>query len=1186
MRKPIVTELFLVPRPEPQTAGDTQARTVALDITRSFLVEAPAGSGKTGLLIQRFLKLLAAEHVTDPAQILAITFTRKATLEMRDRVLSQLQAAALGTEPTQPFDRLTRPLALAALEQDRRQGWNLLEYPRRLNIRTIDSVCADIARSLPILSGSSGALAPTEDAAALFVEAARRTLMQLGGEDTALSLALEHLLLHRDASLIDCESLIASMLQWRDQWGELIPISPSDLDDASLEANVLPRLNNALDLAICRGLTRLSNALPQDVLNTLCTLAAEMGQSEGYRGSVSPIAICVGRYAVPGEKAEHLDHWRALIHLLVTPSSQDFRKGLNVNHLGFLIEPSHKKQLVALIDRVRHDSALCATLCSVNSLPPASFPPEQWAVAKSLFRILSRALIELQLVFAEHALCDFTELGLLARAALRRDEASSIGDSQLTHATGLNLQHLLVDEMQDTSTSQYELIQLLTQRWDGHSQTVFLVGDPKQSIYLFRQARVERFVQTMHRQVLGDLPLTTLHLTANFRSQARLVEAFNDDFTRLFPAAPSSSEPELVPYLPAQPARSPGLALARIWHTHALPYTPDAAARSRLQTTQRLEDAQQIRRRIELCLARPLPPERTEPWRIAVLVRTRSHLLEIVAALKQPAPIPFRAVEIEPLAERQEILDLLALTRALLHPADRTAWLALLRTPWCGLTLADLHLLAGADDPALAGRTVLELIESRGDLLTEDGIARLTPFYTVLQAALTERGRTRIAPWVERTWRIFRADLFCTPEELTNVESFLNLLDELELPGGRLDLPALVLRLQRLFAAASVHPGAVDLMTIHGAKGLEWDAVFVPSLERTAQSSRGRLLSWLEVDSGGDTSIAPGILAPIQSKGRESQELNRWMRSIEAAREAAERKRLFYVACTRAREELHLFAAPSAKKEGGLAIPANSLLQAAWPAAEDHFAPSPVLQMPHLPPAGQPAPERIAIAASATRPSRVIQRIPFTLLPLLNPVGLHSEPHPQGSFERPEGSFVARTFGNVVHDLLEQLAEDLASGKNFQSLLEELPAWSPRIVQLLRAGGLAPATLARQAARATLALSNTLNHAEGRWLLSPHPGARSEESLTTSGNGSRTKTIRIDRSFRAGEKPLSEAETHRWIVDFKTAAPGGRQLADFLAEERIKYEPQMQAYGNAFSTQALPIRFALYYPLIPTLLLL
>jgi ATP-dependent helicase/nuclease subunit A len=1184
-----MSELFLVPKPAPtstqvQPEDDSQARRDALDIARSFLVEAPAGSGKTGLLIQRFLKLLAAENVTDPAQVLAITFTRKATVEMRDRVLRQLQEAAANTGPNNAFDRLTRPLALDVLEQDRRKSWNLLDYPRRLNIRTIDSISADIARSLPILSGSSGALTPTEQSQSLHAEAARRTLMLLGGADRALSDALETILLHRDANLANVEALIAEMLQWRDQWGELIPIAASELDEHYLESTVLPKIEKALDQAICRTLTRLSQALPEDVLRTLCELAADMAHAEGYNGNPSPLAICAGRYALPGEKAEHLDHWRALVHLLVTPSSKTFRKRLNVNDVRFMIRPEHKKQLNQLLDQVRDTPGLCETLCLANTLPPAKYPREQWVVTKALFRVLSRALIELQLVFAEHGECDFAELGLLARAALRQNAAVD----DLNIATGLNLQHLLVDEMQDTSTSQYELIQLLTQRWDGYGQTVFLVGDPKQSIYLFRQARVERFIQTMHHHTLGDLPLATLRLTANFRSQAHLVEAFNHDFTRIFPAEPDHTQPELVPYLPAQAAREPIHEPARIWHATPLPYSDDPELCAAQESVQRRQTAAEIRRQIEEWRARPLPEGRTEPWSIAVLVRARAHLLEIVQTLKRPEPIPYRAVEIDPLAEHQEILDLLALTRALLHLADRTAWLALLRAPWCGLALADLHTLAGSDDLTLQTRTLFELIETRGDLLSEDGIARLTPFYTVMQAAVGQRARLPRAQWVERTWRSFDAHRFASPEELENVDRFLTLLDQLELPGGRLDLEALTSRLKKLFAAPAVHPGAVDLMTMHGAKGLEWDVVFLPALERTAQAARTRLLNWLEVDPSSDGSVAHGILAPIQSKGTDSLELNTWMRGIESAREAAERKRLFYVACTRAREELHLFASPSRKKDGGFNIPANSLLRAAWSAAEEHFSRdrlSPILSLPSL--IAKPSTEEdvFQLAASAQPEqsrTRTIWRIPRNspltgdpdLLPSTN-----SEQPSAPLFDRPEGSFAARAFGNAVHAFLEQLTLGRAVGQTIAQLTYELPTWLPRVTQTLRASGLAPTQLDRLATRVLAALRNTLTDPAGQWVLAPHPEAATESSLTFA----EETTLRMDRTFLAGPEPLSAGEDHLWIVDYKTAHLAGRNLPDFLAEERAKYAPQMRTYADALAFGPHPIRLALYYPLLPAI---
>ena len=171
-------------------------------------------------------------------------------------------------------------------------------------------------------------------------------------------------------------------------------------------------------------------------------------------------------------------------------------------------------------------------------------------------------MAELQIVFAQTGECDFTELGLAARTAL----ATEAGVDDLSAALGMTLKHLLVDEMQDTSSSQYELIERLTEGWDGHSQTLFLVGDPKQSIYRFRQARVERFVRTMKEERLGELPLGYLRLTTNFRSQKRLVERFNEIFSRLFPSVVDLSHPEEVPYLPAVAVRKASDAEGMTWH--------------------------------------------------------------------------------------------------------------------------------------------------------------------------------------------------------------------------------------------------------------------------------------------------------------------------------------------------------------------------------------------------------------------------------------------------------------------------------------------------------------------------------------------------------------------------------------------------------------------------------------------
>lgn len=1186
---PLNEERPETPRLQP---SDWLEREKALDVTQSWIVEAPAGSGKTGLLIQRYLKLLGLPNVEQPEQILAITFTLKATGEIRERIIEQLERAAAPDQTKNEFERRTRALAQAVLEHDRLMGWDLLNHPRRFNIRTIDSVCAEIARGLPVLAGGSG-LSPVEDATTLYRMAAERTLMQLGGEDSALSDALRLLLLHRDGNLTQFRDLLAEMLSVRDQWGRLVPLGRELLEESYLDLTVLPQIERALANGICAELAKLARVMPGNLLSELCMLSGELGYNDGYQGQPSPIVVCAGAYSVPGETVEDLERWQALCHLL---AKNDWRRGFNSNHLGFIIDRQQKARLSQIIDQLRGRDDLLLPIKRVAALPPARYPEEQWLVAKALFRVLYRALAELQVTFAERGECDFTELGLLARTALHRDSGA------METAFGTNLQHILVDEMQDTSTSQYELIQLLTQGWDGHSQTVFLVGDPKQSIYLFRQARVERFIRTMHEKRLGELELGCIRLTANFRSQSHLVHAFNEDFEQLFPHEVDEDHLEEAPYVAADPVRGPSSNRTSVaWHAQVLPSGLSAEdKRHANRRTSKLEAAH-VRRIIEEWRSRPLPEGRTRPWEIAVLVRNRNHLADIVAELKRTdgaVPIPFRALNIESLDERPEILDLYALTRALLHPADRTAWLAVLRAPWCGLELADLHSLTGADDAPLSELTLEELVAIRGHALSEPGRTRLQRLMNVLGAAIKQHSRLPIAEWVDRTWRSIGGASYLTEEEKTNARRYFELLDMLQQETGTIDLAQLSYRLSRLYSEPALSSGAVDLTTIHGAKGLEWDVVFVPALEKKSRTSRGRLLTWHETSSP-DENAARVLLAPIVGKGRESEALNTWLNQIQTSREEAESRRLFYVACTRAREELHLFAAPAAKADGSISLSSGSLLRAAWPAAERHFINTQAAAKPltasvvTLRPSEQDTfvlPELAAEANEARRSATILSRLPLDFqqlkdspapLPLSRGKLTNS---PLQTFERPEGSFEARAFGNAVHTFLEAVAHKLGAGMNPQSLIDELTSWSPRINAVLRSNGLAPQLAERYNQRVQTALLTALQDPSGLWILSAHPDAASEYALTSWEEA--RSNVRLDRVFLAGPEPFTNGTGYRWIVDFKTATYSGADIEAFFSREREKYAPQMATYARIVRDNAddFSVRVGLYYPMLPKLI--
>lgn len=1171
-------DLFEMFRPR---VPDAAAREQALDIERSWVVEAPAGSGKTGLLIQRYLRLLADPSTAEPEQVLAITFTKAAAEEIRERVLQELQYAADSLEPKSDYDRVTRELANAVLWRDHAGDWRLLDEPRRLRVRTIDAVCAEIARSLPITSGGNGSLSPVEEASSLYREAARRTWLRLGGEDAALSDALRSLLLHRDGDLQACISLVAEMLREREQWGSLVPLRDEDLTEEALDSRLQEQLNQTLEAVVCEGLGRLARAFSETALHRLANLANDLSDRSGYGNQTSPIAVCRELHSSPTDAAAHLVYWRALTHLLLAPSTKNWRSGFNSNHIGFLTNPKDRASLKQIALEVQQQPELLDLLREVGSLPPIEFPAEQWPITKALFRVLRQALADLQLVFSETGLCDFAELSLLAGSALRQ----AAGPDNLEIALGTELKHLLVDEMQDTSTRQYDLIERLTDGWADERKTIFLVGDPKQSIYLFRQARVERFVETMRTGRLGQIPLGLLQLTANFRSQAGLVTAFNQDFGRIFPHVMERAED--VNYVQAAATKkvTPGLAGSdgSVWHLTVLP--AEAPEAQRKAQTQLLRNARQVRERVDHWRAKPLPQDRTAPWKIAVLVQSRRSLARVLPELRRADPIPIRALKIDTLHERREVLDLLALTRALLHPADRTAWLAVLHAPWCGLGLADLHILTGKDDPRFVGRTMMKLIDAHGTELSVNGTMRLERAWPVLNAALRSAGRIRLPERVERTWRSLGGDAFLDDTALKNVSTFLDLLRNLDRDEGEVTVSELTRRVKRLYASSAVDDDAVDLVTIHGAKGLEWDVVLVPELERRAPTSRSRLFEWEELLDG------RVVLAPIAAKGKDATALNGWLRSVRSRREVAERKRLFYVACTRAREELHLFGIAWAR-EGARAKPdSGSLLEAAWPAAEqrvDHDVDrSPALKFAE-------AGSVLDLAAAAEDPSNqtdvrtpTLERLPlsfqrFPQVALHGPATLTRQAVNAGvGLPRGDGSFASRCLGTTVHTFLEETARRVGQGSTTAQLIAELSENEPRIRAVLRASGLPPSSVDQQLRTVTGAIRKTLSEPIGQWILGARTEARNEFALA--GWQETTRHARIDRIFRAGATPRESGDQYLWIIDYKTTVYAGetsdrRTLQAFFARERAHHAAQLEGYARLVSEDH--IRLGLWFPLI------
>lgn len=1081
---------------------DDQARIKALDPTQSFIVQAPAGSGKTELLTQRYLSLLAqACHA--PEEIVAITFTRKAAAEMLERVLSALQSAHDSQEPMATHKRHAWRLARAVLEKDSQNHWNLLENPQRLRILTIDSLCAELSKRLPILSGHGALANIVENATPLYEKAVRQWIMQ-----EAPSTLLEHL----DNDSQKLLQLCIELLGKREQW---LPYIRSNFSNQ--------QLRNELEAGMAQMakeiLTAAQSHFTGEDLQKLQELLRFAGKNLQINNKKHPLTIFIQRTHLLSADPQDLETWRALAQVLLTTQGQ-WRKKIDIS-VGFPPKSPEKVIFMQVLSQLSESEIIAEHLRQICQCPPVVYQDQQWQMLSCLVDMLPSLCAHLQIVFQQNRVIDFVELILAAHRALGEEQ----DPTDLALALDYQIRHFLVDEFQDTSMTQFALLEKLLQGWEsGDGRTVFLVGDPMQSIYRFRNAEVGLFLRAS-QYGLQQILLTPCTLTKNFRSNKPLIDWFNRVFAQILPSEANMAE-GAIPYSRATATHEQGLTTAINFKAFA---DEISEAKFLVETIQHIQLSE---------------PNST----IAILVRSRTHLTSLLELL-QKNQIKFQAVEIEPLMNRTEIQDLAALTQAMHHLGDRIAWLAVLRAPYCGLTLMDLHTIA----VAACSRHIYEILMDYTALsaLSEDAQLRLARIVPVLMQSLSQRGRINLAEWIETTWQELGGEAaLATTQEWLNAQNFFKLLRENHAELQIFSKTILNQKLNKLYAAADpLANNQLQIMTIHKAKGLEFDHVLLPELHRSPAREKHRLFLWSQrAFSQGGSHL---LLAPIKAAAAENDALYDFLRLGEQKKLFHEVQRLLYVAATRAKQTLHCTAVIDNSQDFSSCKPnSGSFLEMLWPFFQEEI--HAFFQEPPLFESSIVDKTEKFHFRRLTHDWRPSQSKPKESQPAAKVLLDSAEKSTNDFFE----DKTAATIGIVVHEALADLAEKFPD----LSVIAPDDYFRRRLWQM----GVAADELDQALAQIRQARQNILQDPRGLWILSAEHRERKNEYARSAVINGQIIHVVIDRTF-------VDKQGTRWIIDYKTGD----------SQELNNYYEQLSLYTRVLSLEdPRPIKTALYFPLI------
>ncbi len=860
--------------------ADAAKRERALDISSGFHLEAPAGSGKTSLLTARFLKLLGM--VDHPRQVLALTFTNKAAGEMRERVGRFLNLAAKGAAPENETDAellASADKALCAHEKIK----ELLLSGEILRIQTFHSFCYSVVARAPLEAGIAPGSTLMDDNEQQFflretVDSALREIAGRHPDDPARG-ALQNRLLYLNNSWRHLADEMEDLLQRREGMLDLVRELGFERSDGRLSKRVRGLIENSLqslaaDFATCslaRGWTQFLEDISAAGASAACSLPAR----------------------IPPPKWESIGEWICLADTLLTKNG-DVKKQLGPK-AGFYSGFAKTCWGEAFQDI----SCLTAEkLHAVRLLPSIDSPLRDPDTLWDLVLLFHAVLDSFDARCRGMRSLDYAALEM---AALRLFDSSQPSDLQLI--LDQQIRHILVDEFQDTSRGQWDLLKKLCAGWTrGDGRTLLLVGDPKQSIYAFRKAEVRLFMEAARGLPLEDgekVALEPLVLETNFRSRPYLIDWCNSlfgqtvmaghdpDFDEV-PFSPAVPRPPSEDFKPAGTAQVPELALFLEW--------PD-------RESARRREARWLAGKVAAAVQKNGPS-----YEIGILLFSRTHLPIYLEAL-QEFKIPVQVKEGLKLLGRPEVRALRTLSRAMVLPHDDLAWAAQLRSPWLFLDFDRIRAIS-AEEPEPWVEKIRCFAEKDGEVKRFwDALGTAwrsighEPFWRVVESAWLELGGTEITGkrWGSRGLNCCRR--------------FLDMVREAEQgePVGTLT------KLEQLLESAyePVDPDTalsnVSIMTVHGAKGLEFDTVFIPYMDwNPAAGKKGQPPPYMlePMPGSGDYLLAP---RPDRLMGEEDPLYN-LLRKLRSQRKLGESKRLFYVAATRARSELVMSAL--ARKSG------------------------------------------------------------------------------------------------------------------------------------------------------------------------------------------------------------------------------------------------------------------------------